>query len=170
MQRTTPQDDTEIARGLVGLLGDTYVLYNTTQAFHWNVVGPRFAVLHEMFERQYTELAAAIDTIAERIRALGYYAPSTLDELIAASRLQQAGDVHTEEQMLGRLLEGHRQIAHRLRELLNIADEAMDEATSDLLVERLRVHDKTAWMIDSQAGTRPISLREIDEVGSRRSS
>lgn len=141
-----------LARGLTGLLADTYVLYNTTQFYHWNVEGRSFAELHEMFEKQYLELAEAVDTIAERIRVLGYYTPGTLEDLLHLSRLSQRANVHDPDTILAHLVEGHRQVTHRLIELRGLAEKSMDEASLDLLVERQRRHEKIEWLLRSQAG------------------
>jgi starvation-inducible DNA-binding protein len=141
-----------LARGLTGLLADTYLLYNTTQLYHWNVEGQNFAELHEMFEKQYLELAEAIDTIAERIRVLGYYTPGTLEHLLRLSRLSQRANVHDPDTMLAHLVEGHRQVTHRVIELRGLAEKSMDEPTLDLLVERQRRHEKIEWLLRSQAG------------------
>lgn len=134
------------------MLADTYTLYNSTQCAHWNVEGPRFKELHDLFEDQYQELAVAIDVIAERLRALGFYVPGTLQEMSELSRLNQRSLVEGPTAWEGHLIEGHRQVAHRLRELQALAEKTMDEATMDLLVERLRVHEKTIWMLRSLIG------------------
>ena len=152
---TTPatgEHQEALARGLTGLLADTYVLYNTTQFYHWNVEGPHFSELHEMFEKQYLELAEAIDVLAERVRVLGFYAPGTLAELSKLSRLSQKANVRDPKTMLVHLIEGHRAVTHRLRELQELAEKSADEATMDLLVERQRRHEKLTWMLRSQAG------------------
>lgn len=143
-----------LARELSGLLADTYVLYNTTQNYHWNVEGPHFKPLHELFEMQYTEMAEAIDMIAERIRTLGFYTPGTLKELETASRVQAAKGAPVDAKtMLDQLIEGHQVVVHRLREIQQTAEKQMDEATMDMLVERQRVHEKAAWFLRSQAGS-----------------
>lgn len=159
---TEPESAAALARGLSGLLADTYVLFNTTQVYHWNIEGPQFAALHEMFEQQYRDLSQAIDMIAERIRSVGFYADGTLGELLTRSRLVQETGVRDSKRMLGHLAEGHQQIAHRIRELQGIAEARMDEATIDMLIERLRIHEKTVWMLHSQAG---VSSRELVSLG-----
>lgn len=141
----------DLAMGLTGLLADTYVLYNTTQFHHWNVEGSGFRTLHGMFEEQYRELAEAVDLLAERIRVLGYYTPGTLVEFTRNSRLTQEENIREARTMLKQLILGHQQVVHRIRDLIPAAGEATDEATEDLLVERLRVHEKTLWMLRSQA-------------------
>jgi starvation-inducible DNA-binding protein len=137
-----------IAEGLSRLLADTYTLYLTTHNFHWNVTGPMFNTLHEMFMAQYTELWATVDQIAERIRALGHAAPGSY---AAFSKLSSLPDVPAEPpkalDMVRILVEGHESVARTARELFPRADAAGDEATADLLTQRLAAHEKTAWML-----------------------
>jgi starvation-inducible DNA-binding protein len=152
-----PEDRGTVTRhglglGLERVLADSYTLYNATQVCHWNVAGPRFAALHELFEEQYTELAEAIDEIAERIRALGFYTRGTLRELLAATRIPDAPGLKTTEQMLAHLIDGHQRLIAGLVEIREIAEELGDEATVDLLIGRTRVHEKTIWMLQAQAG------------------
>lgn len=151
MKKQIDSKSKRLATGLAGLLGDTYTLYNTTQNCHWNVEGSDFVALHGLFEQQYGEMAGAIDLIAERIRVLGFYTPGTLEEVHSASRLTQEKHLRKSEKMLDHLIQGHQQVAHRIHELLPVAEKAADEATLDLLIERLRVHQKAAWMLRSQA-------------------
>jgi starvation-inducible DNA-binding protein len=148
----------ELARGLSGMLADSYVLYNTTQFCHWNVEGEQFHALHAMFEAQYIDLAQAVDLVAERIRVLGFYTPGTLSELIEASRIRQEPRVREAKRMLEELIAGHQTLVERIGELIELGDERVDEATADLLVERLRIHEKTVWMLKSQAGHRSETL------------
>lgn len=151
-KRSTKNADSTLATGLTGLLADTYTLYNTTQFYHWNVEGPQFHSLHAMFEEQYDELADAVDLIAERIRVLGWYTPGTLDDFSNLSRIRQKANVRDADTMLEHLIEGHQQVAHRIRELLAETEKVLDQATEDMLIERLRIHEKTTWMLKSQAG------------------
>lgn len=157
----TDTKQSQLARGLAGLLADSYFVYNATQAAHWNVEGDRFAALHEMFEQQYTELAEAIDEIAERIRAIGFYTPGTIDEFRQLTRINQAPGLRDAQDILSHLIEVHQQVTHRLRELQTVAESEVDEATADLLVERLRVHDKTIWMLKAQHGDRSGELADL---------
>jgi starvation-inducible DNA-binding protein len=154
----------ELARGLTGLLADTYLLYNTTQVCHWNVDGPQFAALHEMFEVQYREMADAIDVIAERIRALGFYATGQLHAVLENSQLGQRSRPAGTDEMLRHLIEGHEQTVERLRDLAGLAEAAMDDGSEDLVVTRLRVHEKTLWMLRSQAGEPSRRLGEKSAV------
>ncbi len=159
---TKRQDNAQekIVDGLTGLLADTYVLYNSTQRCHWNVEGPEFHALHQMFEEQYRELADAIDMIAERVRSLGFYTRGSLADVREHTRIHPRATLRDARDMLGFLIEGHQQIAHRLRELQGVAEDAMDQGTLDLLIERLRVHEKTIWMLKSQAGHSSEELSE----------
>jgi starvation-inducible DNA-binding protein len=138
-----------IAQGLSKLLADTYVVYLKTHNFHWNVEGPMFQTLHQMFMEQYTETWNAIDLIAERIRSLGEYAPGTYREYSKLTRIKETDGVPKAEQMVQLLIEGQEAIVRTARELLPIADEAGDEPTLDLLTQRMQVHEKNAWMLRS---------------------
>ena len=138
-----------IAHGLSRLLADTYVVYLKTHNFHWNVEGPMFQTLHQMFMEQYTETWNAIDLIAERIRSLGEYAPGTYKEYAKLARIQETDGVPRAEQMVQLLIEGQEAIVRTAREVLPVADEANDEPTLDLLTQRMQVHEKNAWMLRS---------------------
>ena len=134
-----------LARGLA----DTYSLYLRTHSYHWNVVGPMFHSLHAMFMEQYSELALAVDEIAERIRAHGSLAPGTYREFAALTSMTEDTDVPTAVVMVERLVAAHELTARSLREALPIAESASDQVSADLLVRRLEVHEKTAWMLRS---------------------
>jgi starvation-inducible DNA-binding protein len=142
-------DRRQIAEALSRLLADTYTLYLKTHNFHWNVTGPMFHTLHLMFEEQYTELAAAVDLIAERIRALGFPAPGSHSAYARLSSIGEAEDVPSAEEMIARLVRDQEVIVRRAREILANAESAGDEATADLLAGRMQVHEKTAWMLRS---------------------
>ena len=139
----------EIAHGLSRLLADTYVVYLKTHNFHWNVEGPMFQTLHQMFMEQYTETWNAIDLIAERIRSLGEYAPGTYKEYAKLARIKETDGVPKAEQMVRLLIEGQEAVVRTARELLPLADRAHDEPTLDLLTQRMQVHEKNAWMLRS---------------------
>ena len=142
------QDRAAIAAGLSRLLADTYTLYLTTHNFHWNVTGPMFNSLHAMFMTQYTELWNAVDPIAERIRALGHVAPGSYAEFGRLSSLPDApAEPPKAMQMVRILMEGHEAVARTARGLLAIAGSAGDEPTTDMLVQRLAVHEQAAWML-----------------------
>lgn len=139
----------KIADALSKVLADSYMLYLKTHNYHWNVTGELFHPLHEQFEEQYSELAEAIDEIAERIRALGYRAPGTFKEFNELTSIDEQQDEPDAMEMVRRLAEGNEQVLRTAREALKPANEAEDEATIDLLTERLKVHSKTAWMLRS---------------------
>ena len=138
-----------IADELSKVLADTYMLYLKTHNYHWNVTGELFHSLHEQFEGQYTELADAIDEIAERIRALGYRAPGTFKEFNDLTSITEEEEEPEALEMVRRLAIGNEQVLRTAREALEPADDAGDEATVDLLTERLHIHAKTAWMLRS---------------------
>lgn len=139
----------EIADALSRVLADSYVLYLKTHNYHWNVTGELFHSLHEQFEEQYTELAEAIDEIAERIRALGFKAPGTFQEFQQLTSIKEDTETPEALEMVRRLAVGNEQVLITAREALQPANEAEDEATIDLLTERLHIHSKTAWMLRS---------------------
>ena len=142
-----------VAEALSRVLADTYTLYLQTQNFHWNVTGPHFFALHGLFEQQYTELAAAVDGIAERIRAIGHPAPGTYAEFARLSSIDQVTDVPSAEEMVRILAEGNEAIVRTLRDAITIAEEIGDNATVDLLVQRTQAHEKSAWMLRSTLQT-----------------
>jgi starvation-inducible DNA-binding protein len=142
-------DRKKIAEGLSHLLADTYTLYLKTHYFHWNVTGPMFNTLHLMFETQYTELAAAVDVIAERIRALDFYAPGTYREFAKLSSIAESDSVPKAQDMIRELVAGHESVVRTARAIFPTAEEVSDEASADLLTQRLQLHEKTAWMLRS---------------------
>src|SRR4028119_374448 len=137
----------EIAEGLSRLLADTYSLYLKTHNFHWNVTGPMFQTLHLMFETQYTELALAVDLIAERIRALGYPAPGTYSEYAKLSSIAETPGVPKATEMIRLLVEGQEAVVRTARSIFPVVDQVSDEPTADLLTQRMQIHEKTAWML-----------------------
>ncbi len=142
------EDRAAISQGLGHLLADTYTLYLTTHNFHWNVTGPMFNSLHAMFMAQYTELWNAVDPIAERIRSLGHVAPGSYAQFGALSSLPDAPIEPPKAMAMVRILaEGHEAVARTARRLLPVVDKASDEPTTDLLVQRLTVHEQAAWML-----------------------
>ncbi|MGD9944056.1 MAG: Dps family protein [Burkholderiaceae bacterium] len=144
------KDRNAIAKGLNGLLADTFTLYLTTHNFHWNVTGPMFNTLHTMFMEQYTELWNAVDPIAERIRALGHTASGSFGDFGKLSTLPDAPATPPKaEEMIRVLVAGHEAVARTARGVFPLADKASDEPTADLLTQRLDVHEKTAWMLRS---------------------
>jgi starvation-inducible DNA-binding protein len=143
------QDRRSIVDGLSRLLADTYTLYLKTHNFHWNVTGPMFQTLHLMFETQYTELADAVDLIAERIRALGSPAPGTYSMFQALSSIKEPDGVPDAQEMIRQLTLDHEAVTRTARTLFPAVDKAGDEPTADLLTQRMQVHEKTAWMLRS---------------------
>jgi len=143
------QDRQDIANGLSKLLADTYTLYLKTHNFHWNVTGPMFQTLHLMFETQYTELALAVDLIAERIRSLGVYAPGTYKQFAALSSIKEEDGIPNAQDMIRLLVEGQEAVVRTARSLYDVVEKANDEATADLLTQRIQLHEKTAWMLRS---------------------
>ncbi|HWU65441.1 MAG TPA: Dps family protein [Methylophilus sp.] len=143
------EDRQQIAEGLSKLLADTYTLYLKTHYFHWNVTGPMFNTLHLMFETQYTELALAVDLVAERIRSLGVYAPGTYAQFSKLTSIDETVDVPKANDMIRELVAGHEAVCRTARSVFPAAEKASDEATSDLLTQRLQLHEKTAWMLRS---------------------
>jgi starvation-inducible DNA-binding protein len=143
------EERAKIAAGLSRLLADTYTLYLKTHNFHWNVTGPMFQTLHLMFETQYTELALAVDLIAERIRALGFPAPGTYAEFAKLSSIKEEIGVPQATRMIELLVEGQEAVVRTARSILPIVAENQDEPTADLLTQRMQLHEKTAWMLRS---------------------
>lgn len=144
-----PDDRAAIAEGLSRLLADSYTLYLQTHNFHWNVTGPMFRTLHLMFEEQYTELATAVDVIAERIRALGVTAPGTYTEFIQLSSIKETSGVPKANEMIRLLTDGHETVVRTARSIFPTAAKVGDEASADLLTQRMQLHEKTAWMLRS---------------------
>jgi starvation-inducible DNA-binding protein len=139
----------EIAKGLSRLLADTYTLYLKTHNYHWNVTGPHFQTLHTMFEGQYNELSTAVDSIAERIRALGVKAPGSYAEFSKLTSIKETtGDLSATD-MIKELVAGQEAVVKTARSIFPVADESGDETTADLLTQRLQIHEKTAWMLRS---------------------
>ena len=143
------KDRAEIAGGLGRLLADTYSLYLKTHNFHWNVTGPMFQTLHVMFETQYTELAPAVDLVAERIRSLGFPAPGTYSEFARLSSIKETAGVPNAEEMIRVLVDGQEAVVRTARSILPAVEKAADEGTADLLTQRIQLHEKTAWMLRS---------------------
>ena len=145
----TQENRVTIANGLASLLADSYSLYLKTHNFHWNVTGPMFNTLHLMFETHYTELALAVDLIAERIRALGFIAPGSYSEFAKLSKVtEHSGDTDAID-MVKYLIEAHEVVIKTARDIIAVADEANDQVTLDLLTQRLQIHEKTVWMLRS---------------------
>lgn len=139
----------DLIKGLCHFLADTYTLYLKTHNYHWNVKGPMFFTLHTMFETQYTELALAVDNIAERIRALDARAPGSYKEYAELTQIEEAGKEVSAQQMIKNLAADQAKIVASAKVIFPIAASLDDEATSDMMVERMQIHEKTAWMLRS---------------------
>ena len=142
-------DREKIAGGLSKLLADSYTLYLKTHNYHWNVEGPLFNTLHQMFEVQYTELATAVDEIAERIRALGVKAPGSYSAFLELATVEEARGGESAEDMIRELVLGQEAVVRTARSALPAVDAANDEPTADLLTQRMQIHEKNAWMLRS---------------------
>jgi starvation-inducible DNA-binding protein len=143
------KDRAAIAEGLSRLLADSYTLYLKTHNFHWNVTGAMFNTLHLMFEAQYTEMALAVDLIAERIRALGYPAPGSYADFARLSSIKDAQGVPKAEDMIHELVAGQEAVVRTARAVFPVVEKASDEPSADLLTQRMQVHEKNAWMLRS---------------------
>jgi starvation-inducible DNA-binding protein len=143
------QDRKAIADGLSRLLADSYTLYLKTHNYHWNVTGPMFNTLHLMFEQQYTELAMAVDLIAERIRALGFPAPGSYKAYAALTSIEEETGTPSAEEMIRQLVKGQEAVVRTARAVFPEAEAAHDEPTADLLTQRMQIHEKNAWMLRS---------------------
>ncbi|MFQ5661142.1 MAG: Dps family protein [Gammaproteobacteria bacterium] len=155
------QDRHTIATGLSRVLADSYTLYLKTHNYHWNVTGPLFNTLHLMFEGQYTELAIAVDAIAERIRALGVAAPGSYRAFSELTEIEEEISVPKAEEMIRQLVIGQETVVRSARVVLPVAGAVNDEPTIDLLTQRMQIHEKNAWMLRSM-------LEDIDEPPQRR--
>lgn len=145
---TQPQRE-QVVQALEGLLASSYTLYLKTHNYHWNVTGPMFTTLHNLFEQEYTELALAVDEIAERIRSLGAPAPGTYAAFQALSSVKDAEGVPVATDMVRDLVEDQERITAAARKVRVAAGEAGDDASEDLAVGRIQVHEKNAWMLRS---------------------
>ena len=143
------KDRKAIAAGLSRLAADNFTLYLKTHFFHWNVTGPMFQTLHLMFETQYNELWLASDAIAERVRALGFPAPGTYEDFAKLTVIKSTKGVPKAIDMIKQLVAGHEATVRTARALFPTVDAANDEATADLLTQRIQIHEKTAWMLRS---------------------
>ncbi len=139
----------KIAKELGNLLADSYMLYLKTHNYHWNVTGMNFQSLHAMFEEQYTELATAIDDIAEQIRTLGHFAPGSFKEYSKMTTITEEEGLPDDRTMVKKLQESNEAVIRTARKVIPLCEEAGDEASMDLAVGRIAVHSKVAWMLRS---------------------
>jgi len=143
-------DRFSIADALSQLLADSYTLYLKTHNYHWNVTGPHFGALHALFETQYTDLALAVDAVAERIRALGHRAPGSYAEFSARTDLYEATtEPVTAMEMVAALATDHQMVARAAARVISVANAGGDEPTAGLATTRQEVHEKAAWMLRS---------------------
>ena len=145
----TKQSNEAIVGALSTLLASSYTLYLKTHNYHWNVTGPMFTTLHTMFETQYTELALAVDEIAERIRALGGFAPGSYSAFAKLSGVMEETGRPEAKEMIRNLVADQDTVAVSARGVIDAATAARDEASADLATRRLQVHEKNAWMLRS---------------------
>lgn len=143
------EDRQSIAKGLSRLLADSYTLYLKTHNYHWNVTGPMFSSLHKLFEEQYMELAEAVDEIAERIRALDEPAPGSYRAFAKLSSIEEEEGHPDAKTMVANLVKAQEAVARTARKAFPTAEKADDEATCDLLTQRMQLHEKNAWMLRS---------------------
>lgn len=143
------KDRKAICKSLNKLLADSYLLYLKTQNYHWNVTGKLFQPLHTLFEEQYQEQAKAIDVIAERIRALGEFAPGSFASFSKLSSIKEETAIPTAEEMIHNLVHGNEAVVTTAREIISLADQCEDDVTTDLMIERMQIHEKNAWMLRS---------------------
>jgi len=143
------KDRKKIADGLSAFLADSYTLYLMTHNFHWNVTGPQFNSLHNMFMLQYTEQWNALDLIAERIRALGHPAPGTYKEFVKLSSIKEVEGTPKAMEMVKHLMSAQEAAARTARNLMELTGKVNDQPTADLLTQRINLHEKTAWMLRS---------------------
>ena len=148
---TGVRDTKAIARGLCDVLADTYRLVFKTHAYHWNVEGPLFYSVHNLTEEQYEEMFEAADVLAERIRALGEMAPSTLKSIVEASVVEDRDTLPSAGEMCDDLAADHERIAHRYHALVELAGDRNDPVTDDLATARSAFHEKAAWMLRALA-------------------
>ena len=149
MAKKGEKKGSEVVDALARLLASSYTLYLKTHNFHWNVKGPMFTTLHTLFEVEYNELALAVDAIAERIRAVGAPAPGTYAEFQKLSAVKERLGVPSAKEMLRELVRDQGIVAERAREVLRVAALAGDDASEDLAVQRIQIHEKNAWMLRS---------------------
>jgi len=145
--KTGLEDQGGLARAVAKCLANTHVLLLKTQAYHWNVAGPMFFAIHNLTEKQYEDLFAAEDVIAERIRALGYPAPLSGKEMIAQADISECTRLPAADEMLSDLISDHETVSRQFREAIRLAEAAEDFVTADMLTARIQFHEKVIWML-----------------------
>jgi len=146
-RKAAPRANDQVVKELSALLASTYTLYTKTQNYHWNVTGPMFTTLHTLFETQYTELATAIDEIAERIRARGAFAPGSAGEFAKLSAVSESSSRTPAKKMIADLERDQEKVSEVARRVIEAAEAADDQASVDLGTRRLDIHEKNAWML-----------------------
>jgi starvation-inducible DNA-binding protein len=136
-----------LSEGLQLVLADSYTLLGKTHGFHWNVLGPQFRGLHEMFEEQYQDLQEAVDDVAERIRALGFLAPGSLSQFLKLATIEDEQAAPSAPEMIRQLVEDNETVVRDCRSVVQICHEASDTVTEDLMNQRMRAHEKASWML-----------------------
>jgi starvation-inducible DNA-binding protein len=149
MKTLTPESIDQISQKLSHFLSDTFVLYVKTLNFHWNMVSREFYMYHRLLEEQYKELQEAIDDLAERIRMLGRASPGSMRQFLQLASLKESESEKTAEQMVQDLIEAHEEMVEHCHKVIKFTDQAQDQGTSDLLIERIRSHAKQAWLLRS---------------------
>ncbi len=145
----TKQSNEAVVKALSGLLASSYTLYLKTHNYHWNVTGPMFTTLHTLFETQYTELATAVDEVAERIRAIGAFAPGSYSAFAKLSAVKEETGRPEAKEMIRLLTSDQETVAASARRVIEAAEAAGDQASVDLATRRLDIHEKNAWMLRS---------------------
>lgn len=143
----TTESQKQCANALAKVLANTYILYLKTHNFHWNVRGPNFRSLHMMFEEQYQDMWAALDVVAERIRALGEYAPGTYAKFSQLASIKSNEDIPNAKDMVDELIADNQAVVESITDAIKIAQEAGDEPSAGLLTERQTIHEKAIWMM-----------------------
>lgn len=138
----------EVAEALSRFLASSYNLYQKSLYYHWNVTGSHFLSLHKLFEEHYEEIHKAVDEIAERIRAMGYFSPGTLSDFASLSTIREDSELPDSDfQMVANLLKNHENCTKEAKEVFFIAEKSEDQVTMDLMVKRMAFHEKAAWML-----------------------
>lgn len=143
----TKDANKKVADAIAKVLADSHVIYMKAHNFHWNVEGPQFFALHAMFEEQYTDIAAAMDELAERIRMLGEVAPGTSKAFAALARIEETEGVPTAQEMVRETVADYEAIGETIAEAIAVAEEQGDDITAGLLADRDAFHQKQAWMM-----------------------
>ena len=139
----------EVANALKQFLADTFCFMVKTQNYHWNIKGHLFRSIHLLTEEHYENMFEAVDVIAERIRSLGYEVPGTLTNFKELSTIKEPEEQISGVEMIADLLKGHEQLINTCRDVISSASRVNDEGTADLVIERLKFHEKAAWMYRS---------------------